>query len=227
MLSFPTALAFGLGLVCALIDWVAVIRQDRRLETVFKPATLVAFIVGAWLLASQSGGGRVARWFVPALGFSLLGDIFLMLPGERWFPLGLGAFLVAHICYVVGLTPSFPPVASLLLLVVIAAADLLVLPTVVRGVADHGAPQLRAPVVVYGIVLSLALFTGWATWFRPAWSVGARVLVSAGTALFFSSDLMLAWNKFVRESRALNILVIVTYHLAQLALAITVGLHAS
>ena len=34
---------------------------------------------------------------------------------------------------------------------------------------------------------------------------------------------MLAWNKFVRPSRLLHVAVIVTYHLGQLALALTVG----
>ena len=213
----------GLGLILAVVDWIAVIRESRRLEYAAKPATLVAIIAGAWLLALQTGGDRLAWWFVSALAFSLLGDILLMLPGDRWFALGLGAFLIAQICYVTGLTPTLPPVGSLWLIIVIAALDLFVLPKIVCGVRDCGAPELRAPVVVYGIMLSLTLFSGWATWFRPSWSNGARLLASAGVALFFSSDLMLAWNRFVHRSRALHVAVIVAYHLAQLALALVVG----
>ena len=41
--------------------------------------------------------------FVVALVFSLIGDVFLMLPGERWFVFGLGSFLAGHLAYVVGL----------------------------------------------------------------------------------------------------------------------------
>jgi hypothetical protein len=80
--------------------------------------------------------------------------------------------------------------------------------------------------VAYGVMLSLTLFSGWATWFRPDWSTSARTLVSAGTTLFFCSDLMLAWDRFVHRSRVLQVAVIVTYHLAQLALALVVGVRA-
>ncbi|MCU0521050.1 MAG: lysoplasmalogenase [Anaerolineae bacterium] len=220
------AFALGLGLVLAVVDWIAVTRESRRLEYAAKPATLVAIIVGTWLLALQTGGGWLAWWFVAALTFSLLGDILLMLPGDRWFPLGLGAFLVAQLCYVLGLSPTLPPVGSLWLVIVIIALDLCVLPRIVCGARDRGSPELRAPVVVYGVVLSLTLFSGWATWFRPSWSTGARLLASAGVTLFFSSDLMLAWNRFVRPSKVLAVAVIVTYHLAQLALALVVGASA-
>ncbi len=218
--------ALGLGLVFAVVDWAAVVRGDKRLEYVAKPATLVAIINAAGILALQVGGGRLAWWFLAALVFSLLGDIFLMLPGDRWFPLGLGAFLIAQIGYVVGLTPTLPPAASLWLIVVIVTLDLMVIPRVVRGAGAQGASALRAPIVVYGTMLSLTLFAGWATWFRPDWSTGARLLVSGGVTLFYCSDLMLAWNRFVEESNGLRIGVIVTYHLAQLALAAVVGVYA-
>ncbi|MCJ7550280.1 MAG: lysoplasmalogenase family protein, partial [Anaerolineae bacterium] len=69
-----------LGTCCAAVNWVAVARGIRRLETIFKPATLTAFVMGAWLLGQHLGGGRLALWFVVALLFSLVGDIFLMLP---------------------------------------------------------------------------------------------------------------------------------------------------
>ncbi len=132
LLVFPLSL-FALGLVFAIVDWIAVVIEHKPLEYVAKPATLLAFIAGAGLVAMATGGGRLALWFLLALAFSLLGDVFLMLPGDRWFPLGLGAFLLAQICYVVGLTPTQPPTASLWLFVPIVALDLLVLPRVICG----------------------------------------------------------------------------------------------
>ncbi len=220
-----TGLTLTLGLLFAVVDWIAVVLERRRLEYVFKPATMVVMIAGAAQLAFFVGGGRVAAWFLPALAFSLLGDVFLMLPGERWFPFGLGAFLLAHVCYIIGLNPTLPPARSLWLLIVIGVLDAIVLPHVVRGVRDRGSAELRLPVIIYGVVLSVVLYSGWATWMRPSWSLAGRVLVSVGTTLFFASDLMLAWNRFVRGSKVFHTLVIVTYHLAQLALVITIGLH--
>jgi uncharacterized membrane protein YhhN len=221
----PALVALGIGLLLAMADWVAVIRRSKRLEYLCKPAALIAMIIGAWLLMRHTGARYLASWFVPALIFSLLGDVFLMLPGDRWFPLGLGAFLVAQLCYIIGLNPTLPPTAALWLLVPVVVADLIVLPPVVRGARASGAAALQVPVVAYGVILSLTLLSGWATWFRPDWPSVGRLAVSAGTTLFFASDLMLAWNKFVRRSRTLEIGVIVTYHLAQIALALTIWLH--
>ncbi len=218
--------ALGLGLVLAVVDWIAVAGEIRRLEWVFKPATLVAILIGAGLLIGHTGPRHLGLWFLPALAFSLVGDIFLMLPGERWFAPGLGAFLVAQLCYIVGLNEILPPTSSLWLLALVAVVDLIVLPRVVRGARESGAAALQLPVVLYGAILSLTLVSGWATWFRPTWPLVGRLTASAGTSLFFASDLMLAWNKFVRKSRALQMGVIVTYHLAQIALALTIWTHA-
>ncbi|MGC9468425.1 MAG: lysoplasmalogenase [Anaerolineae bacterium] len=216
--------ALGLGLLFAVVDWAAVIRANKRVEYVFKPAALLAIIAGALLLVDRTGWHWVALWFVPALGASLLGDVFLMLRDDRWFLPGLVAFLMAQICYIIGFNETVPPATSLWLLVPVAVLDWLVLSRVVRGTRDSGAPEMDVPVILYGLVLSLTLFSGWATWFRPGWSDPARLLASAGTTLFFASDLMLAWDRFVRQSRVLQVAVIITYHLAQLALAVVIGL---
>ncbi len=215
-----------LGLCCAVVNWVAVARGIRRLETIFKPATLVAFVIGAWLLGQRVGGGRLALWFVVALVFSLVGDICLMLPDEKWFVPGLLAFLVGHLCYIIGFNPTWPPVGAIAIVAVVGAVDWIVLPKIVRGVRNSGAPKLQGPVIGYGVILSLTLVSAWATWFRPEWESTGRLLAGLGGTLFFASDLMLAWNKFVRPPRLLHVAVIVTYHLGQLALALTVGFGA-
>jgi uncharacterized membrane protein YhhN len=212
-----------LGCGCAVVNWVAVVRRLKRLEYIFKPATLVAFALGAWLLGQRVGDGRMALWFVAALVFSLAGDIFLMLPGERWFVPGLLAFLVGHVCYIIGFNPTWPPVGAIIIVVVVSAVDWAVLPKIVRAVRHSDAPQLQGPVIGYGVILSLMLVSAWGTWLRPSWGTTGRLLASLGGTLFFASDLMLAWNKFVRSSRLLHVAVIVTYHLGQLALALTVG----
>ena len=53
-------------------------------------------------LALDPVHGDMRTWFVIALVFSLLGDIFLMLPSDK-FVFGLGAFLLGHVAYTVGL----------------------------------------------------------------------------------------------------------------------------
>ncbi|MCD6285147.1 MAG: hypothetical protein J7M39_04450, partial [Anaerolineae bacterium] len=75
------------------------------------------------LLGQRVGGGHLALWFVVALVFSLAGDIFLMLPDEKWFVPGLLAFLVGHLCYIVGFNPTWPPVGAVALVAVVAVVD--------------------------------------------------------------------------------------------------------
>jgi uncharacterized membrane protein YhhN len=216
-------MAFALALACALVDWFAVVRKRRWLEFVFKPATMIAVITGAALLMSAARSGWLAWWFMFALLFSLVGDVLLMLPDERWFLPGLFSFLAAHGFYIVGLNRTLPPAPALLLIVPIAALNILLLGRIVAGVEHRGAGELRRPIIVYSMILSLTLFSGWATWFRPAWTSAGRGLASVGATFFFISDLMLAWNRFVERSHRLHSLVIITYHLAQFSLGAAVG----
>jgi len=75
-----------ISLILTLVDWLAAARRWKRLEYVFKPATLVAVLVGAGLLTRGPHDAWMACFF-------LAGDVLLMLPGERFFLSGLVAFL--------------------------------------------------------------------------------------------------------------------------------------
>ena len=94
------ALAFALAGVLALVDWVGVVRGDRRLRWIGKPGVMLALIAAALLADGAPSAVRV--WFVVALVLSLIGDVALLLP-ERWFVVGLGAFLLAHLAYIGGM----------------------------------------------------------------------------------------------------------------------------
>jgi len=212
------------ALVPAVIDWVAVRRRRKRMEYIFKPATLLTFLAGASLLARDPSSGWQARFFLIGLICSLVGDLFLMLPDEqRYFVPGLGAFLLAHVGYIIGLNRSPPPLTSLLLWIPVAGLGGWLTRAIVAGARRRGQGDLVAPVVVYSIALSLMLFSAWATLFRPTWGAPQRLLVILGGSLFFASDTMLAWDRFVHPSTTLRQAVIVTYHLGQMALAASIA----
>ena len=211
--------SFLISLVLALVDWVAVARRQKRLEYVFKPATLVAVLVGAWLLTRGPHDAWQACFFLPGLAFSLAGDVFLMLPGERFFLPGLVAFLLGHICTIVGLNPTLPRWPAVAILVVVAVIGATLYRSIASGLHRQGQTALRVPVALYSLVLSLMLSSAWATLFRPEWTSPRQGLIIAGASLFFASDAMLAWDRFVTPSSRLHLLVIVTYHLGQMGLA--------
>ena len=116
--------AFG---VFAALDWLAVSRSIRALEYVAKPATLLALLVYAAF-------GHASPWLVAALAFSLLGDVFLMLPADL-FLAGLAAFLIAHLAYVGAFVGSLMPRLVWLAVVIVVLAP--VAARILRAVPDR------------------------------------------------------------------------------------------
>jgi uncharacterized membrane protein YhhN len=51
--------------------------------------------------------------------------------------------------------------------------------------------------------------------------------ICAGAALFFLSDAILAWNKFVSPIRYGRLMNMASYHLGQLLIALAAALHFS
>lgn len=217
--------AFGVALLLGVINWVAVWYRYRPVIYGVKPATLLAVLVGAWLLTRGPHDPWQARWFLPGLAFSLAGDVFLMLPGgTRLFLAGLGAFFLAHVCYVVGLNPTLPPGGAWPIAVVIVGGAVVLWRRIAVGLRQRRQARLLIPAAAYALILSLMACSAWATLFRPEWTAVRRALVIAGGSLFFASDSILAWERFVQPSRGGRVAVMVTYHLAQLALAASMAL---
>ncbi len=219
-----SGLAFAAALFVAVSDWLAVHHERRRAEYILKPATLVIVVVAAWLITYGPHDAWMAQFFLPGFIFSLAGDVFLMLPGERFFVPGLVAFLLAHVCYIVGLNPTLPPLSALIPLAVIALLSVLLFRGIASGLRKRERTALLVPVAIYSLALSLMLSSAWATLFRPEWTPLRRGLVIAGASLFFASDSMLAWDKFVQLLPGGHTKVMITYHLAQLALAASIAL---
>lgn len=210
------------ALVAAVGDWVAVARGSKRLEYVFKPLTLVLLIVAAVFLRE---GDPPARWWftLAALAFSVAGDIFLMLPRDR-FVAGLASFLVAHVCYVVAFNaPPVRGVAAWVIATVAAAVALAAAPVYLRlreAIAGSGRRELLVPITVYVAAIAAMAFFALLTVARPDWNDGRGALAAGGALLFFSSDGMIGWSRFVGDFPGSRILIIVTYHLGQAGLVL-------
>ena len=198
--------------VAAVGNWVAVIRRPgaRALEYVCKPAALVALLLAAVALDPADGAQRA--WFVAALVWSLAGDVFLMLPSDRFVP-GLASFLVGHLAYVVGLSldPHWSAGRFVLGLAVVAVALAVLGRRVVRAVAGHDR-ALVPPVVAYMAAISAMVASAVATG-------DARAIV--GASLFYASDTVIALDRFERPGPWAGLVIMVTYHLGQLGLVLS------
>ena len=195
--------------VFAVADWVAVARDHRRAEYVLKPATLAALVALALLLDAANGSRQA--WFVVALVLSLTGDVFLMLPSDR-FVQGLGSFLLAHVAYTIGLNLDggrAPALALSALLVLAAAVPLGV--RVTRGARAHD-PRLGVAVTLYVVVISAMVVSALAT--GAAWAI-------AGALFFYASDALIGWTRFVGDLRGHRLGIMATYHIGQGALVVS------
>jgi uncharacterized membrane protein YhhN len=205
----PAFLLLAFTLAAATLDWMAVRHDNRMLEYACKPATLALLTLVA--LALDPRDPVVRDWFVAALLLSLAGDVLLMLPGDL-FALGLGAFLLAHVAYIVGFgVDGVTPGALLVGIAVVAVVLVGIGPRLVNGVRQTE-PALVGPVAAYMIVISAMVVCAVGTR-HPAAIIGA--------GLFYTSDALIGWNRFVREHEYGPLAIIVTYHLGQILLVLS------
>ena len=206
----PAFLLLALALAAAFFDWVAVHEERKALEYVCKPLTLVLLIGCA--LALDPADDAVRAWFVAALVLSLAGDVFLMLPQDL-FVFGLASFLLGHVAYIVGMHVDGVDGPRFLVGIVIVMAVLAVIGTrILRAVRAGPEPALAGPVVAYMFVISAMV--------ASAIGVG-HPMGTIGASLFFVSDALIAWNRFVAETRHGRVAIMVTYHLAQVGLVLS------
>lgn len=197
------------GLVAAG-DWMAVAAERKGLEYVCKPGTLGALIALALVLDPTHGATRA--WFVVALVLSLAGDVLLMLPSDRFVP-GLASFLLAHVAYVVGLTRHGGSAGALL-----AAAIPVVILTAalgarfLRAARAAGQRELVGPLVAYMAVIAAMVTCALAS---------GVVLAGIGAVLFMASDAFIAETRFVGSRVWAPLVIIVTYHLGQTGLTLS------
>jgi uncharacterized membrane protein YhhN len=200
----------GGAAVVAVADWVAVAHRNEQLEYAAKPTVMVALIAVALALDPETASAR--DWFVAALAFSLAGDVFLMLPRDLFVP-GLASFLVAHLCYVAGFltedtTGAGWVVGGLVVAVALATVGRRVLGAVRAG--EHR--PLLPPVAAYMVVISAMLAAAFAT--GDGRAIG-------GAALFYGSDALIAWTRFVEPLAWGPLGIMVTYHLGQALLVVS------
>lgn len=205
-----TVLLFVLAAVVAVGDWLAVWQRRLRFEFVLKPATL-ALLVAA---AATADLGRWASWTIAALVLGLLGDVALLFTSERRRPdpdiaflLGLGAFLLGHVAYLVAFLLVHEHTVHLIagVLVVVGVSGLALGP-VLRGARREAGTGFAAVVGGYALVLAAMSALGIGTGCIP---------IAIGSALFLVSDTLLARDRFVARTAHGPLAVIVTYHLAQ------------
>jgi uncharacterized membrane protein YhhN len=192
----------GATIVCAIACLALVAAEYRRAQTakmIAKPIASLAFIVVGVLAATTCEAPRgwhaYELWIIVGLVLGAVGDVALLGKSSRAFLVGLGAFLLGHIAYIVAFAQLAPPLAWL-------AAPALV-PLIVGGaVLAYLWPRLgdmRVPVIAYVIAIVTMMSAAIAVARVPELAQQNRTLLVLGAALFFASDFAVARDRFVGE----------------------------
>ncbi len=208
-------IAWFLFLAVSAGELVSHIANIDLIHHVCKPLIMVS--LGMLYFFSVPGDRR--SWIVVgAIFFSFLGDGLLMYDhmAEIYFMAGLGAFLVAQLCYTIAyrqhrgdrtggeimnvqrMRLAFP--------IILAGTGLVIVLYPKLG-------ELLIPVILYAVVLILMVLSALG---RMGYTSGASFwMVFAGAASFMVSDSLLAINKFLQPVGGAGFWIMLTYIGAQ------------
>ena len=193
-------------------DLVGIQLNNNLVQSFLKPLIIIT-LIGYFDSQLNSITKGLAKWVLFALLFSLLGDVLLMFQEKKsiFFLLGLSAFLIAHIFYIiffhkVRVKENVKSNPWLLVVVVIYYAALI-------SLLSPYLADMKIPVLVYGIVISFMFMLAMHMLFIKNKAAGQWMMV--GALLFVMSDSILAINKFYQPFEAAGVLIMLTYGLAQ------------
>lgn len=183
------------------------------LKYLFKPLTTILIFILAFQL--DPGIHSIYRILIlSGLVFSLMGDVFLMLPKDR-FIAGLASFLVAHLLFIGAMVSGFGPFYAWIPLIAIAIYMGIFLRILLPKTG-----KMTLPVFIYALVIMLFLWqAAGRAWYLAGDSSGYAFY---GALLFVVSDSILAYNKFVRPFKAAEFLIMTSYWSALVLLALSI-----
>lgn len=200
--------------------WLLLFAIDSMLElasqlfnwhplSLFSKPLLMPLLIGYFVSASGANRSLLKKLVVLALVFSWVGDAVLMFQNINgmYFIIGLVAFLLAHVMYIVGFTKlknSTTKVERLAIIVFFLAYSATLVIFLWPGLGN-----MKAPVMLYALVLTIMGVLG------VIKSTTNHPYITFGVLFFVASDSILALNKFLIDVPFNGMLIMGTYIAAQ------------
>ena len=162
------------------------------------------------------------QYFYPLLVgliFCLGGDVFLALPQERMFLLGLVSFLLGHVCYVV----CFFDVAELNPWTWVGSGISLAISAIVFFWLRPHLGNMLGPVIAYIIIITAMVIGAFTVVGDPALRSTGRLMVILGASSFYISDVFVARDRFLNPGFANRLIGLPLYYGGQFLLAFSIG----
>jgi uncharacterized membrane protein YhhN len=200
--------------IILLIDLIAIACKREVIVYIADPSLSVVLAV-FFLSKTKSVAWPFRLLMFLALLFSFIGDIFLLFEekGEVFFITGIAFFLLTHISYIcfflkIRYTNLPLPDCKWPFIFLTEAALLLFIFSMLPYLAD-----MSIPVIIYAVFISFTLLTSIHAFRLKEQSVGW--LCISGAILFIASDTLEAIDHFYHTVPAGNLLITLTYGLAQ------------
>ena len=207
--SAGLAAAVGYGLVLVAVARRLPAGAELTGRFAGQPAVKAAMAVLLAVAALHHPIIRERRWLMPALLLSAVGDFMLGIPWWKpAFVCGLGAFLVAHLCYLGALLPlrGTPSRGRRIAVAAVIIACGAMLVRFWPRLLEQG---MAVPVTVYVTVLGAMVCGALVARLPTPWT-------ALGAVLFAVSDGMIGVGQFVLGSQALELPIWWVYAASQM-----------
>jgi len=156
------------------------------------------------------GTERPNNWYLLALSFSFLGDVFLLDKNDMFLQ-GIGAFLVTQILFVYILSKELTKTSLKQKLV--AVLPFVIYYFALITILKQNLGELLIPVMIYGSVISLFGITAFLTYLQRRDRLSLVLFI--GALLFILSDSLIALQNFHQPNEFFPSIIMITYILAQ------------
>ncbi|RAI83917.1 lysoplasmalogenase [Algoriphagus yeomjeoni] len=214
-----------LFLFATLIDLAFIIEQKIELRFFSKPLIILGLIGYFYQITKPISSTLLSKSILGALIFSLLGDILLL--WDHLFIYGIGAFLLAHVCYIIGFKVAQKAPESLLNVNFVKTffvnLPIYFLAAFTFYMINPNLGALKIPVIVYIITIVSMVTTARERYGKCNPASFWQVFI--GASLFFISDGLIALDKFYLPIQDAGILIMGTYAIAQLMIVMGIRSH--
>jgi uncharacterized membrane protein YhhN len=173
---------------------------------------LLPLLAGVYVFGAE----KIFAPVLLALVFGWGGDLFLLkISDTKFFRLGLGSFLLGHLCYIIFFVFFTTTLNTAALIVSMAAAIPLVF--IVHSII-RPKKEMDLPVIVYEIIIMLMSLS--ALQLALSRRDGYGLLIFAGSLSFLFSDAFLAYSTFRTGPKHASFFVMLSYIAAQAAIVL-------
>jgi uncharacterized membrane protein YhhN len=187
-----------LAIIAIWLYYVARRDNDLKRVAVVQPlGTILAIAVCALSILSPHAVIGFTAFILVGLILSLIGDFLNVdMTNERVVMVGLIIFVFAYLAYPIGVTVYNGFHAADL---IVGAVQLVILIAVIAYLWP-GLGPMKVPVLIYGLVQSIMVNRAVSTFFGNTFSTTQAILLTIGTVMLFSGDILFAVGSYKKPA---------------------------